>query len=59
MSIQELERKIAKLESIHDQMSTELAYIDQLLKATGFPNGIESAKEVAQEMLQEGISDQQ
>jgi hypothetical protein len=46
--------KIAHLESVNDQLESELANIDQLLRSTGFPNGIESAKEVALQVLEEG-----
>ena len=49
----QLRRKIARLESIHDQLEAELHYVDALLKAVGFPRGVESAKEVALELLEE------
>ncbi len=51
MSDQELRRRIAKSESIHDQLVTELEALDRLLKATGFPEGVSSVREVAEEML--------
>lgn len=48
----ELMKKIAYLESVHDQLEAEMLYIDQLLKSVGFPRGLVSAKEVALELLQ-------
>lgn len=51
MTKAQLEKKIAKLEFIQDQLETELYYIDGLLKSVGFPQGIASAKDVALELL--------
>ncbi len=53
MNKQQLQQKIAKLEFMHDQLESELLYIDQLLKSVGFPQGIASAKDVALELLEE------
>ena len=49
----QLQQKIARLESIQDQLESEIEYVDNLLKSVGFPQGITSAKEVALELLQE------
>lgn len=46
-------RKLAYLEFVHDQLTTELQYIDMLLRSLGFPMGLESAKAVAQQILEE------
>lgn len=54
MNKAQIQQKIARLESIHDQLETELSYVDNLLKSVGFPRGLESAKEVALELLQDG-----
>ena len=51
----DLQKKIAGLEFINDQLDMELQEIDRLLKATGFPDGIASAKEIAQELIAEGL----
>lgn len=48
----EIEREIARLESINDLLMAELAYVDELLKLSGFSRGLESLKEVAMEMLE-------
>jgi hypothetical protein len=53
MTKAEIIKKIAYLEFVHDQLTAELGYIDDLLKAIGFPNGLESAKIVAQELIDE------
>lgn len=53
MNKTQLQQKIARLEFIHDQLETELMYVDNLLKSVGFPQGLVSAKEVALELLQE------
>jgi hypothetical protein len=49
----QLQQKIARLEFAHDQLETELTYVDTLLKSVGFPRGLASAKEVALELLEE------
>ena len=54
---QELMKHLALLESMNDQLQAEVEEIDRLLHNTGFPRGIESAKEVAEEMLGENMLD--
>lgn len=49
----DLMKRFAYLEFVEDQLSTELAYINNLLKSVGFPRGIESVKEVAKEIIQD------
>lgn len=48
-----LEKKIARLEFINDQLATELRYIDNLLKVIGFPDGLETIKSAAEEVAEE------
>lgn len=55
MDTQEILKKIAVLESVNDQLSTELEQVDRLLRVTGFPDGIASAKSVAQELIADGM----
>lgn len=52
MNNKTLEKEIARLESLNDQLETELTYIDRLLKLSGFSRGLESLKEVALEMIE-------
>lgn len=51
MTKADLEKKLAYLEFVHDQLETEFSYLDSLLKSVGFPKGIISAKAVAVELL--------
>ena len=46
----ELERKVAGLESINDQLISELAYVDQLMRDIGFSHGLETVKATAEEI---------
>jgi len=56
MTKTELLRQYAGLESIHDQLSTELSYIHTLLQSVGFPDGLASVKMVAKELIEEKAS---
>jgi hypothetical protein len=44
-------KKIAKLESINDQLQAEFNHLNHLLKKVGFEDGIKSLKEAAKELL--------
>ena len=44
-------RKIAKLESMNDQLAAELNYLEHLAKALGFAEGLKTLKAAALEML--------
>ena len=48
----QLQKKMAYLEFVHDQLESELCYVNQLLKSVGFPRGLDSAKAVALELLE-------
>lgn len=50
----ELEKQVAHLESVNDQLSAEISYVDDLLKSIGFPYGLQSVKAAANEMLNNG-----
>jgi len=52
MNQKQLKAEIARLESINDQIETEISYIDNLLRLSGFSRGIESLREVAIEMIE-------
>ena len=51
MNRKNLLRKVAYLEFATDQLLTELRYIDKLLRIVGFPNGLETVKSAAQEVM--------
>lgn len=57
MTKKQLEKKIAYLEFVHDQLESELSYVNELLKSVGFPRGLDSAKAVALELLEAEQSD--
>ena len=52
-----LHKKIAYLEFVNDQLEAELKNLDSLLRDTGFPNGLESVKEVALQMMEEDFEE--
>ena len=52
MKHRELLKKIAKLESINDQIASELNYLEKLARALGFAEGLKTLKEAALEMLE-------
>ena len=47
----DLKRRISELESINDQLSAELRYLDDLLKEIGFEEGLITLKSAALELL--------
>ncbi|MFT4553613.1 MAG: hypothetical protein ACI9S8_002254 [Chlamydiales bacterium] len=51
MNRKNLLRKVAYLEFATDQLITELKYVDKLLRIVGFPNGLETVKSAAQEVM--------
>jgi hypothetical protein len=50
MSQELLQKKIAKLESLYDQLQSEMNYLDTLLKEVGFEEGLKTLKEAAIEL---------
>lgn len=52
MKSKDLLKKIAKLESINDQLAAELNYLEHLTKALGFAEGLKTLKAAALEMLE-------
>jgi hypothetical protein len=49
----DLHQMVARLESIHDQLEAELAYVNGLLQAVGFSQGIDSVKAIAKEVIED------
>ncbi|MGB7978524.1 MAG: hypothetical protein WCF19_05125 [Chlamydiales bacterium] len=45
-------KKIAKLESMNDQLAAELHYLEHLARALGFAEGLKTLKAAALEMLE-------
>lgn len=52
MNKKELIDQIARLETINDQLSAELKYLDQISRKLGFAEGLETLKEAALELLE-------
>lgn len=55
MKNKDLLKKIAKLESMNDQLAAELQYLEQLARALGFVEGLKTLKAAALEMLENEI----
>jgi hypothetical protein len=53
MEEQGLLNKVAYLEFTCDQLVCELRYLDELLRAVGFPDGVKTLKEAAEEVVDE------
>ena len=49
--MKDYEKKIAKLESLNDQLQAEFNHLNLLLKKVGFEEGIKSLKDAAKELL--------
>lgn len=49
---EELEKKVAYMEFVNDQLVSELRYVDTLLKSIGFPEGLETVKLAAHELME-------
>ena len=54
-----LNNNVAKLESHIDYLESEINYLDTLLYKVGFPEGISSLKESAEDLLSERLIDHQ
>ena len=56
MTKTQLLKKIAYLESLNDQLSAEVTYVDHLMKLIGFSEGLVTVKATAQEIIDHGTS---
>ena len=50
----QLEKQIALLESVNDQLSAEVSYIDALMRLIGFSQGIQTVKATGEEIIKKG-----
>jgi hypothetical protein len=53
MEKEKMLKRISELETINDQLLTEISYLDQLLKQIGFEQGLTTLKAAAQELIEE------
>lgn len=51
----EIEKKIARFESINDLLSTRIAEIDEMMRKIGFSNGLQTVKLTALEIIEKGL----
>lgn len=49
--LEQLLKEISQLETTNDHLYTELTRIDKGLKLSGFPNGLASLKETAEDLI--------
>jgi hypothetical protein len=59
MTKAQLLKKIAVLESINDQLSTEVEYVDRLMRLLGFSEGLLTVKTTAQEIIDKGYLEEE
>lgn len=55
MTKAQLLKKIAYLESLNDQLMTEVSYVDHLMRMIGFSDGLATVKATAKEIMDQGI----
>ncbi len=53
MSREQMLKRISELESMNDQLLTEIRYLDQLLREVGFEEGLKTLKFAAKEMIEQ------
>lgn len=57
MTKAQLLKKIAMLESVNDQLTTEITYVDHLMRQVGFAHGLQTLKATANEIVEKGLVD--
>jgi hypothetical protein len=50
---EQLIRKISELESINDQLASELRFLDDLLRQVGFEDGLQTLKSAAEDLIEQ------
>lgn len=59
MTKAQLLKKIALLESINDQLTTEVTYVDHLMRLLGFAEGLATVKATAHEIIEKGYLEEE
>ena len=59
MEQQALLKRISELESMNDQLSAEIRYLDALLREVGFEDGLKTLKFAAKELIEENRDHQE
>ena len=52
-------KRISELESLNDQLLSEIRYLDGLLKEVGFEEGLKTLKFAAEEMIEQDKNTQE
>ncbi len=58
MTKEQMLKKISELESINDQLQTEIRYLDKLLREVGFDEGLKTLKFAAKELIEQDKHEQ-
>lgn len=53
MSNEQLLKRISELESLNDQLLSEIRYLDRLLRDVGFEDGLRTLKCAAKELIEQ------
>lgn len=48
-----LQKRISELESLNDQLISELRFLDELLHRVGFEEGLKTLKSAAEELIEQ------
>ena len=51
MTNEQMQKRICELESLNDQLLSEIRFLDQLLRQVGFEDGLKTLKYAAQELI--------
>ena len=54
MDDQEMRKKIAYLEFVNDQLISEMEEIDEMMRFIGFSDGLDTVKETAWHLFEQG-----
>lgn len=57
LSKTQLLKKLAYLESVNDQLYTEVSYIDHLMQSVGFNEGLKTVKQAAEDIINNGYKE--
>ncbi len=53
MEKEKLQRQVSELESLNDQLVSELRFLDELLHKVGFEEGLKTLKTAAEELIEQ------
>lgn len=53
MTREQMLKRISELESLNDQLLSEIRYLDQLLREVGFEDGLKTLKFAAKELIEQ------